>query len=56
MDSRAFTSKKGDLYKIKSVSTISLIPVLVEGMKEQQKMIEELKAEIELLKAAIKKD
>jgi hypothetical protein len=56
MNSRSFSTKKGDLYKIKSVSTISLIPVLVEGMKEQQKMIEELKAEIELLKAAIKKD
>jgi hypothetical protein len=53
-DSRSFESKHGDLYKIKSVSTISLIPILVEGMKEQQKLIEELQKEIELLKTKIK--
>jgi hypothetical protein len=33
-----------------------VVPILVEGMKEQQKMIEELKAEIELLKSELKKD
>ena len=52
---RAFDNKPTDI-NIKSVSTISLIPVLVEAMKEQQKMIEELKVEIEFLKSEIKKD
>ena len=41
---------------VKTVSYIEIVPLLVEGMKEQQKMIEELKAEIELLKLEIKKD
>ena len=50
---RAFDNKPIDI-NIKSVSTISLIPVLVEAMKEQQKMIEEMKAEIEFLKTKIK--
>ena len=50
---RAFDNKPIDI-NIKSVSTISLIPVLVEAMKEQQKMIEEMKAEIEYLKSKIK--
>ncbi|MCX6335165.1 MAG: tail fiber domain-containing protein [Bacteroidia bacterium] len=35
---------------IKSVDYIKMIPVLIEAMKEQQKMIEELSAEIEQLK------
>lgn len=34
---------------VKSVSTISLIPVLVEAMKEQQKQIEDLKIQINKL-------
>jgi len=38
------------------VNYIGVVPILVEGMKEQQKMIEELKAEIEFLKSEIKKD
>ena len=50
---RAFDNKPIDI-NIKSVSTISLIPVLVEAMKEQQKMIDEMKAEIEYLKTKIK--
>ena len=50
---RAFDNKPIDI-NIKSVSTVSLIPVLVEAMKEQQKMIEEMKAEIEFLKTKIK--
>jgi hypothetical protein len=41
---------------LKAVSYIEVVPILVEGMKEQQKMIEELKAEIELLKSELKKD
>jgi hypothetical protein len=41
---------------LKAVSYIEVVPILVEAMKEQQKMIEELKAEIELLKSEIKKD
>ena len=41
---------------VKTVSYIEIVPLLVEGMKEQQKMIAELKAEIELLKLEIKKD
>lgn len=36
--------------KIKAVSTITLIPVLVEAIKEQQKMIEDLQKEVEELK------
>jgi hypothetical protein len=49
---RAFDNKPVEI-NIKSVSTISLIPVLVEAMKEQQKMIDEMKAEIEYLKSKI---
>lgn len=41
---------------VKAISYTGVIPYLVEGMKEQQKTIEELKAEIEALKALIKKD
>ena len=42
-----------DVYKRQvyySVEYATLTPVLVEAIKEQQKMIEELKAEIEQLK------
>ncbi len=35
---------------IKSVDYVKMIPVLIEAMKEQQKMIDALKAEVELLK------
>jgi len=35
----------------KSVSYTELIPVLIEAVKEQQKVIEELKAEVKQLKA-----
>lgn len=38
-----------------SVEYSSLTPVLVEAIKEQQKLIEELKAEIEQLKQLIDK-
>ena len=55
MNARSGDVNTEGLYKIKSVSTISLIPVLVEGMKEQQKLIEELTREIEELKKAINK-
>lgn len=34
----------------KSVSCTELIPVLIEAIKEQQKMIEELKVEVRQLK------
>ena len=39
---------------LKAVSYIEVVPILVEGMKEQQKLIEELQKEIELLKIKIK--
>ena len=55
MNARSSDINTEGLYKIKSVSTISLIPVLVEGMKEQQKLIEELTREIEELKKSINK-
>ena len=41
---------------LKSVSYIEMIPILVEGMKEQQEMIQELKKEIELLKLELNKN
>jgi hypothetical protein len=47
IQSRSFDQPSGDLYKIKSVSTVSLIPILIEGMKEQQIMIEEMKKELQ---------
>ena len=37
-----------------SVNYMGLVPALIEGMKEQQKQIEELKAAIEMLKQKIK--
>jgi hypothetical protein len=37
--------------KLHSVNYTALIPVLIKGIQEQQKMIEQLKTEIELLKA-----
>jgi hypothetical protein len=55
MNARSGDVNTEGLYKIKSVSTVSLIPVLVEGMKEQQKLIEELTREIEELKKSIKR-
>jgi hypothetical protein len=41
---------------LKSVSYIEMIPILVEGIKEQQEMIQELKKEIELLKKELNKN
>jgi hypothetical protein len=49
-NTRAFKTNNIEI-DIKSVSTVSLIPVLVEAIKEQQQQIEELKKEIEALKA-----
>jgi hypothetical protein len=43
---RSFKTDVIDI-NIKCVSTVSLIPVLVEAVKEQQKQIEELKAKIQ---------
>jgi hypothetical protein len=40
---------------LKAVSYLEVVPILVEGMKEQQMMIEELKKEIELLKSELNK-
>ena len=37
-----------------SVNYTGLVPVLLEGMKDQQKQIEELKAAMELIKQKIK--
>ncbi|HEY0030374.1 MAG TPA: tail fiber domain-containing protein [Bacteroidia bacterium] len=48
-NSRAFPTPKTDLSTVKTISPISLIPVLVEAMKEQQKEIEELKSKIKAL-------
>ena len=53
MNARSLNQETGDLYKIKSVSTVSLIPVLVEAMKEQQALIEEMRKEIEELKKKV---
>jgi hypothetical protein len=50
------TTENKEAELLKTVSYIEVVPILVEGMKEQQKMIEELKAEIELLKSELKKD
>jgi hypothetical protein len=41
---------------LKAVSYLEVVPILVEGMKEQQVMIEELKKEIELLKSELNKN
>lgn len=46
---------EADGKNVKGISYMGVVPYLVEGMKEQQKTIEELKAEIEALKALIKK-
>lgn len=47
---------EADGQKVKAISYTGVIPYLVEGMKEQQKTIEDLKAELEALKALIKTD
>lgn len=44
------SNKAETIEKFKTVDYISMIPILLEGMKEQQEMIEELKREIEELK------
>lgn len=36
--------------KIEAIDYFELIPVLIEAIKEQQKMIEELKSKLEMLK------
>ena len=54
--SRRLDNEKKPAEMLKAVSYIEVVPIMVEAMKEQQKMIEELKAEIELLKSEIKKD
>ena len=43
------SESNADLQKFKMVNYVSLVPVLVEGIKEQQKMIELLKQQNELL-------
>ncbi len=45
----------GQTIEFKAVNYTGLIPLLVQGMQEQQKQIEELKAEVAELKALIKK-
>jgi len=41
--------------KFKAISYIEIIPILVEGIKEQQKLIEKMQAEIDQLKLQINK-
>ena len=50
----ASENKESELFK--TVSYIEIIPILLEGIKEQQKQIDDLKKEIEILKSEIKKD
>jgi hypothetical protein len=50
------SENKSNFEQFNMVNYIGVIPILVEGIKEQQKMIEDLKAEIELIKSEIKKD
>ncbi len=47
-DTRSFKTNKVET-EVKCISTVSLIPVLVEAIKEQQKQIEELKTQIKAL-------
>ena len=49
-NTRAFKTPETDLGKVKTVSLVSMVPVLVEAIKEQQAQIEELKKEIDILK------
>ena len=49
-NTRAFKTPETDLGKVKTVSLVSMVPVLVEAIKEQQTQIEELKKEIDILK------
>ena len=51
MSSTARDSKEElDAEQIKTVSYIEIVPILVEAIKEQQELIDEMKKEIELLK------
>jgi hypothetical protein len=51
VDSRSFGQEiaDGEAYRIKAVSTVSLIPVLVEAVKEQQITIDRQQATIDVL-------
>jgi hypothetical protein len=44
------SKKELDAEQIKTVSYIEIVPILVEAIKEQQELIDEMKKEIELLK------
>jgi Chaperone of endosialidase len=44
------TKDETNFYKFKTVSYSTVIPVLVEAIKEQQKQIEELQKQLDLLK------
>ena len=48
-----FSTERKDSELLKTVTYVEMIPLLLEGMKEQQKMIDEMKAEIEYLKSKI---
>jgi len=48
------STERKDSELLKTVTYVEMIPLLLEGMKEQQKIIEEMKAEIEFLKTKIK--
>ena len=48
--SRTAAEKDTESMKVKAVSYDSVVPVLVEAIKEQQKMIEQLKDELTKLK------
>jgi hypothetical protein len=47
-----FSQEGSEEIKYKSITMIELIPVLIQGMKEQQQIIEDLKKEIEELKTS----
>ncbi len=47
------STERKDSELLKTVTYVEMIPLLLEGMKEQQKIIEEMKAEIEYLKTKI---
>jgi len=48
------STERKDSELLKTVTYVEMIPLLLEGMKEQQKIIEEMKTEIEFLKTKIK--
>ena len=52
-NARKNANEKVESMEIKVVNYDALIPLMVEAMKEQQKMIDEMKAEIEYLKSKI---